>query len=91
MIINALHPNLAARLRLAAGDETPNLLLVSDGAYLARPGGLETLAAGGLGQVFVDAQALASRGLSAAAGIESVDDDRMASLIVEEAARVIRI
>lgn len=90
-IINALHPNLAARLRLAAGDEAPNLLLVSDGAYLARPGGLDSLAGGGLGRVFADAQALASRGLTPTPGIESVNDDRVASLIMEEATRAIRI
>ncbi len=87
-LITAADASRLERLRLLAGDEGFNLLLASDGVYHARAGALERLKALGADKVFVQAEALAPRGLEPTPGVELVDYDRMASLVLEEAERV---
>lgn len=88
-LITAADPSRLQRLKLMAGDEEFNLLLAADGVYHARVEALPQLKALGAGKVFVQADALAPRGLEPTPGVELVDYDRMASLILEEAERIV--
>ncbi len=87
-LLNTAREESLVRLRLLGGDEERNLLLVSDGVYLAREGMVERLKELGAAKVFAEAAALAERGITPAPGVEPVSMDRMASLLLEEADRV---
>lgn len=66
-----------------AGDEDKELLLISDGVYLAGPGMTGTLAQHDLAEVYAEEPALAKRGLTPAGDCEAVDMERIVELIVD--------
>lgn len=66
-----------------AGDEDKELLLISDGVYLAGSVMAGTLAPHDLVEVYAEQPALAKRGVQPADGCEAVDMERIVDLIVD--------
>ena len=68
---------------LMAGNEDKELLLISDGVYLASPAMAEVLAEHDIGEVYAEEPALAKRGLQPAGSCEAVDLDRIVDIVLD--------
>jgi|GEM_PF-1112319 len=73
--------SLAAGL---AGDDDAELLLISDGVYLARESGFQSLSsAHDFGEIYAEAKAVADRGLEPAGGCSVVDVAEIVDIILD--------
>lgn len=66
-----------------AGDEDKQLLLISDGVYLAREAVAEVLSEHSIEEVYAEEAALAKRGIKPPSSCETVDMERIVEIVLD--------
>ena len=82
-LLNRPEPAALALVSVLAGDGEAELLLISDGVYLARESIFKNLAAHDFEEVYAEAEAVADRGLEPAGGCSVVDMEEIVDLVLD--------
>lgn len=90
-LVNKTRPDLFDKIRIFGGDDDKAVLLVGDGAHYALAPFQARFEALDVESVYAAEDALEARGIDPAAGVETVDYDRMVDLILEDGEKVVAL
>ena len=82
-LLNRPDPAALSLVPALAGEEDAELLLISDGVYLAREAGLKSLSVHDFEEIYAEAKAVSDRGLKPDSGCEVKEMGEIVDLILD--------